>query len=239
MFLRDISFHSPEENILFDEVLFYLAEKEMKGEYLRFWESPMTFVVLGRISAWEDDVYIKKVKRYRIPVLRRFSGGGTVLQGRGCLNYTLVLSKRLHPELNDLRKSYEFILGKIIKALKRIGIEAVFYPISDLALKETKTKFSGNAQKRGKNAILHHGTILYCFEKELMKRFLKIPKSTPEYRKGRSHDNFTDNVPCSRLALKKAIRKEWQATNENNSLTPREEGLLGAFKKSKKIFIDL
>ena len=91
MLLKDISFPTPEVNILFDEVLLFLAEKGQAGEVLRFWESPVPFIVLGRTGKEEDDIYLQKAKEHHIPVLRRASGGGTVLQGKGCLNYSLVL----------------------------------------------------------------------------------------------------------------------------------------------------
>ena len=56
MELKDISFESPEENILFDEVLLDLSEKNEGDEVLRFWESPQIFIVLGRISNPIDDL---------------------------------------------------------------------------------------------------------------------------------------------------------------------------------------
>ena len=133
MLLKDISLSSPEENILYDEVLLHLAEKGEAGEVMRFWESPEMFVVLGRIGKEQDDVKIDAVRRDDIPVLRRASGGGTVLQGKGCLNYALVLSKE-DRKIMDLHKSYEYILGNVVKALKQLGVEAGFCPISDLAL---------------------------------------------------------------------------------------------------------
>ena len=149
MHLRDISFSTPQENITFDDVLLRLAEKHEAGEYLRFWESSQIFIVLGRIGRAEIDVNSNHTQKDNIPVLRRSSGGGTVLQGQGCLNYTLVLSKQKHPELNDLRKSYEWISAKVIEALARAGFEAFFRPTSDLATGADEKKFSGNAQQHG------------------------------------------------------------------------------------------
>ncbi|MDE2027430.1 MAG: lipoate--protein ligase family protein, partial [Candidatus Omnitrophica bacterium] len=145
MHLRDISFPGPQENIAFDDVLLHLAEKEEAGEYLRFWESPVYFIVLGRIGRPEIDVNVLSVKKDDVPVLRRFSGGGTVVQGPGCLNYTLVLSKEKYPELNDLRRSYQWISLKVLEALRLSGVEAYFRPLSDLAAGPTEKKFSGNA----------------------------------------------------------------------------------------------
>jgi lipoate-protein ligase A len=195
MQLRDISFSSPQENIVFDEVLWRLAEKHSGGEYLRFWESSKVFIVLGAISRMEIDVNSLHALKDNIPVLRRSSGGGTVLQGPGCLNYTLVLSKQKYPELNDLRKSYEWISTKVNEALRQAGVEAYFRPLSDLATGPAEKKFSGNAQRRGKHYILHHGTILYEFNLSLISRYLNMPKDTPQYRKHRPHTDFVTNIP--------------------------------------------
>ena len=192
MILENISFQSPLENILYDEVLLDLAEQGRGGEVLRFWESPEIFVVLGRTSNPAEDIYIEEALCDQIPVLRRASGGGTVLQGKGCLNYALILSKEKNPQVMKIRESYQFILGKIVQSLKNLGIAAEFKPISDLAVGEKK--FSGNAQKRGKKFILHHGTILYGFDLSLIEKYLTIPKNIPEYRRGRAHRDLIVNL---------------------------------------------
>jgi len=83
MQFRDISFPTPQENIAFDEVLWRMAEKHEAGEYLRFWESAQVFIVMGRIGREEMDVNTSRAQKDRIPVLRRSSGGGTVVQGPG------------------------------------------------------------------------------------------------------------------------------------------------------------
>ena len=202
MQLRDVSFSTSQENIAFDDVLLALAEKHGAGEYLRFWESSKVFVVLGRIGREEIDVNSAKVQEDNIPVLRRSSGGGTVLQGPGCLNYSVILSKQKHPELNDLRKSYEWISAKVIDALHNSGVEVYFRPTSDLATGSGEKKFSGNAQRRGKNYILHHGTILYNFDLSLITRYLNMPQDIPEYRKHRPHTDFVTNIPIDPRVFK-------------------------------------
>ncbi len=237
MILRDISFSLPQENILFDEVLLYLAEQRKGGEALRFWESPELFIVLGRTSKLSDDVYLDKAREHNISVLRRSSGGGTVLQGKGCLNYSLILSKEANPEIIALRKSYQFILRKVVKALAALGVEATFQPISDIA--SNGKKFSGNAQKRGRGFILHHGTILYHFDLALIEKFLKIPKAVPEYRKGRSHLAFLANISVSREQLKSAFCTVFNIANKKNILTSEERKCLDVFLKTKNIAVDL
>jgi lipoate-protein ligase A len=208
---RDISFPTPQENIQFDDVLLTLAEKHGGGEYVRFWESSNIFIVLGRIGRGEEDVNPIHVQD-NILVLRRSSGGGTVLQGPGCLNYTLVLSKQKYPELNDLRKSYEWISLRVIGALRQAGVEAYFRPISDLATGALEKKFSGNAQRRAKHHVLHHGTILYNFDLSLISRYLNMPNNIPEYRKGRPHTDFVTNIPINPLVFKDYLANSFHAS---------------------------
>jgi lipoate-protein ligase A len=212
MQFRDISFPTPQENIAYDEVLLDLAEKHEAGECLRFWESSKIFIVLGRIGREDIDVNSIHTQKDNIPVLRRSSGGGTVVQGPGCLNYTLVLSKEKHPELNDLRKSYEWISDKIIDALGRAGVEAFFRPMSDLATSLSEKKFSGNAQRRKKHYILHHGTILYKFDLSLISRYLNMPRDIPEYRKHRPHTDFVTNIPIDPRVFKDHLAKIFHAS---------------------------
>ncbi len=211
MQLRDITFPSAQENIAFDEVLWHLAEKEGAGEYLRFWESPKIFIVLGLTGRQQRDVHALHAGEDNVPVLRRSSGGGTVLQGPGCLNYALILSKQKRPHVSDLRKSYEWISAKLIEAFALCGVEAFFRPLSDLATGSQEKKFSGNAQRRGKNYILHHGTILYNFDLGLMGRYLSMPQEIPEYRKARSHADFVTNISIDPVLFKGHLSQIFEA----------------------------
>ena len=84
----DRTFDSPEENLAFDDML--LAEAE---ETIRFWESSTPFLVLGRSGRADQEVNLAACEADGIPVLRRSSGGGTILQAPGCLNFALILSR--------------------------------------------------------------------------------------------------------------------------------------------------
>jgi lipoate-protein ligase A len=239
MILKDISLDSPEENILLDEALFVAAEKFSGGEVLRFWESATPFVVLGRIGKAGDDVNAQAVRRDQIPVLRRTSGGGTVVQGKGCLNYTLVLNMDRDPAVSDLRRSYQWISQKVIDALGKQGIEAVFRPISDIALASGEKKFSGNAQRRGKQFILHHGTILYDFDLGLISKYLQMPKDIPEYRRRRTHDDFVANIPVQPQLFKQALAASFSARPADPVLTAKERELIASLGEKGMIQVDV
>ncbi len=198
---KDISFTDPSENILYDDVLLSLAEQGQLGNTLRLWESPVYFIVLGRTGKLQEDVSLQAVKAAGVPVLRRSSGGGTVLQGQGCLNFSFVVSKEKTPQLSDLRASYHIILQGVLSLLNDLGVRGVFRPTSDLALEKDEKKFSGNAQRRGRHFILHHGTLLYDFDLSKVSYFLRMPKEIPEYRKEREHADFIANICVSKKDL--------------------------------------
>lgn len=213
--LIDITLPTPEENLALDEALLIALEETTKkgaqpreDEALRFWESPIHFVVLGRRGNLRDEVDVEACSLNGIPILRRVTGGGTVLQGPGCLNFSLVLSLENRPELRDFRNSYATILGRVAKAL---GLEGTrLCGISDLTLDDSK--ISGNAQKRTRNGLLHQGTILSGFNIALIARFLREPKKQPAYRERRPHSAFVRNIPLPVGEIKSRISTAWDAT---------------------------
>ena len=72
-------------------------------------------------------------------------------------------------------------------------------------------KISGNAQKRKKQALLFHGTILYNFDIDRIEQYLNFPPKQPEYRKSRSHTNFVTNLNEKATTIKQTISSQWNA----------------------------
>lgn len=189
--------NSPEDNLLIDEELLHAVNQ---GAYsngiLRLWESDTHFVVLGRSKIVEDDVHTSRCIANQIPILRRCSGGGTVLQGPGCFNYAFILPMGYASELQSIHHTASFILNRVCQILstsiQHISIEGT----SDLTIQGVK--FSGNAQRRIKHAVLFHGTILYNFNLSLITHYLKEPSIQPAYRKNRPHSDFIRNISIGR-----------------------------------------
>lgn len=208
MNLLDLTLPTPAENLALDEALLLEAEADRAGEVLRLWEWPSPAVVMGSGGVLADEVDAAACDRDGVPILRRSSGGGTVLLGRGCLCFSLVLRYDRHPALGELNPSYHHILAEVLAAL--VLPDAVLAGICDLAV--DGRKFSGNAQQRKRHHLLHHGTLLYDFDVAPVGRYLKLPPRRPEYREGRDHAEFVRNVPLTGPMLRDRLIARWQAT---------------------------
>ncbi len=191
--LIEATLRGPHEHAALETTLFQTLEESGEGETLSLWESPQPAVVISRSASIAAEVREDACRADGVPITRRISGGGAVVVGRGCLNYALVLSLDAHPELREVAQSYRAILGRIVDALAVPGL-TICEP-GDLAVHDRKV--SGNAQRRGRTALLHHGTFLYDFDVGLIERYLREPSRQPPYRRGRRHRDFVANVPLS------------------------------------------
>jgi lipoate---protein ligase len=221
MRLLDRSLATPEDNLALDEALLDAAQAveasgERLTETLRFWESAQPAIVLGRSGRLADEVDVDACARAGVRVLRRVSGGGTVVLGPGCLAVTLVLSLTARPEHRDIRRSMAAIVSSLAAALPVEGLH--LEGTSDLCWHEWKV--SGHAQRRTRDALLHHGTILYDFDLPLIPALLREPARQPEYRGHRPHLEFVRNLPLSVEAIKHAITHVWSARADEHAVLP-------------------
>jgi lipoate-protein ligase A len=204
----NLSFPLPEENLACDEALLELCENG-ESEILRFWESPEYIVVLGYANKARAEVNRAACGRENIPILRRPSGGGTVLLGPGCLNYSLVLHIR-DANLRNITSTNRFVLERMRNALEPLlgpGIEIR----GDTDLSLHARKFSGNAQRRKRNSILFHGTLLLRFDLGLIEKVIRTPKKQPPYRVNRGHRDFLMNLNLPASLVRQSIKTEWGA----------------------------
>lgn len=206
----DLTLPTPEENLACDEALLDFCEKDQQGSLLRFWEPDRHFVVLGYANKAATEVNLPACEANQVPVLRRCSGGGTVLQGPGCLNYSLILRIQDTAALENITGTNTFIMARQRDALRPLltGPSSV-QGHTDLAL--DNLKFSGNAQRRKRHFLIFHGTFLLNFDLALIEKFLLMPSKQPDYRQNRRHTDFLTNLHLSAEVVKHAIQKAWQA----------------------------
>ena len=210
MLRLDLTLEDNAENLALDEALLENAELEGGREVLRFWESAKPMVVLGRSSPIESEVNLGYCRENEIEVMRRCSGGATVVAGEQCLMYALLLSYEQRPQMRMLDFTHEMVMGRVGDAIRSLGIEVSMQGTCDLTLENRK--FSGNALRCKRSWLIYHGTIL-CedFDLSSISKCLETPKRQPEYRKGRNHSDFLTVIPKSTSAVKEAIAAQWQA----------------------------
>lgn len=146
--------------------------------------SPTT-IVLG-ISAQPDSLVDRSAaSKANIPLIRRFSGGGTVVVDENTVFSTFIGSK-------NLLFPNECFPEPILRWAETFYSKAFQLPSFSLLENDfvlNSKKCGGNAQYIQRERWLMHTSFLWNFCPQKME-LLKFPPKTPEYRSGRSHANF-------------------------------------------------
>jgi len=244
MKLLDLTLPSPAENLACDEALLDWCEDSAMDEVLRFWESVTPFVVVGYANKVAREVNVAACGARGIPILRRCSGGGAVVQGPGCLSYALVLRILEDGPTRSINATNQFIMERNRAAMEallarssrreeaqistttsrkrsenlltsaatdldgdfRVGVQGH----TDLTL--DGLKFSGNSQRRRRQFLLFHGTLLLNFNLQLIGELLPMPSLQPDYRQRRDHGEFLANLNLPAGQVKAALQIAWAAT---------------------------
>ncbi|MBA4104141.1 MAG: lipoate--protein ligase family protein [Pirellula sp.] len=226
MYHLPLTLETPAANLALDEALLDAAvEGQLPGEVLRLWEPAEFFVVLGR-SSKVAEIHAAACRQDNVAVLRRPSGGATILTGPGCLMYAVLLDAERRPELRSVDRAHELVLGTIERALAPLAPGIARHGTSDLTIPavhagDPPVKFSGNSLRLRRGHLLYHGTILYDFPLDRIATWLADPARRPTYRGDRDHRQFVTNFPATRQALESVLTAAWQA-NEPLVHWPRE-----------------
>ena len=211
MQLCELTLPTPEENLACDEALLDLCEAGDTDEVLRLWAPRQFFVALGYANRAETEANLLFCRRHDIPVLRRCSGGGAVLQGPGVLNYSLILRINDSGPCHSIPATNRFILQRHRDALAALLCAPVEWRgQTDLAIRGFK--FAGNAQRRRRRFLLFHGSFLLNLDLALVEQALPLPSRQPDYRLNRSHADFLVNINVPAPAISASLIKAWDAT---------------------------
>jgi len=216
----DLTLPSPAENLAADEALLDACEAGASGELLRFWEPTEPFVVVGYANKIASEINVPACQRRNIAILRRCSGGGTVVQMPGGLNYSLLLKITEDGPTQSITSANQSIMERNRQALATAtGQPVVVRGHTDLVIGDKK--FAGNSQRRRRNYLLFHGTILLAGDLNLISELLLMPSLEPDYRGNRPHLDFVMNLEVSAETVKAALREAWNA-NEPLANPPLE-----------------
>ena len=164
-----------EINVALDEVLTEEVGAGRRHPTLRFWDWQEPSTVIGSFQSYRNEVDPGGVAKHGIKVVRRISGGGAMFMEAGnCITYSLYLPQTLVDGLS-FADSYPFLDAWVMAALEKLGINAFYVPLNDIATDQGK--IGGAAQKRLANGgMLHHVTISYDIDADKMVDVLRIGK---------------------------------------------------------------
>lgn len=134
-----------------------------------------------------------------IKVIRRFTGGGTVIVDKDTVfasfvcNQDSVPSKPAFPR--DVMRWSESFYAPVFERLLQNGDDRFALLEHDYCVGERK--IGGNAQSLSRNRWVHHTSFLWNYCPDRM-RVLTLPEKRPEYRGSREHHEFL--VPLRELA---------------------------------------
>jgi lipoate---protein ligase len=163
---------TPAMNVALDEVLTRAVGREERGPTLRFWGWANDAVILGRFQSVRNEVQVKNAGANNVDIVRRISGGGAMLvQPEGAITYSLYVPPSFVRDLS-FAESYEFLDSWIVEGLRSLGIDAWYQPLNDITSSEGK--IGGAAQARRFGAVLHHTTMAYDMNVDLLTNVLRI-----------------------------------------------------------------
>lgn len=213
-----------EENLALDEALLELAhEGASRQTCVRAWMASEPVVVLGSSSRCAEEVDFEACRRHGVRVVRRPSGGATVVLGPGCVMWSVIEHHPQGPPPIEaihaamLEPLAAAINGALARAGRAEGGRVARRGTSDLALvagadaPPAELKVSGNALRVRRHGVLYHGTLLDSFDLDLVGLVLRHPPREPDYRGRRAHAAFLANLGLGRGVLEGAIRAAFGA----------------------------
>ncbi|KAK8806764.1 hypothetical protein WA588_005566 [Blastocystis sp. NMH] len=179
-------------------------------------------IVMGLSGKVEKLINVEKAKELHLPVIKRFSGGGTVVVDNSTFCLTFILNKSDFPKLVFPTPLMDWSGEFYQNVFKRIGVSTFALRENDYVFNDQK--FAGNAQSFSSDRMLHHTSFLWDFQDEMMKA-LKHPEKQPKYREQREHTSFLtrmkDHVPSKELFLESfltQVNQEFEVMEETTQL---------------------
>ncbi len=148
---------NPAWNLAFEE---YVLRNKSQGDWLLLWQN-RNAVILGRNQNALEEINREFVEAHGISVIRRNTGGGAVYHDLGNLNYSFITD---YVE-GDTAAGNRFS-AIVVNALQKLGLDASCSGRNDILV--SGQKVSGTAQHRVGSRILHHGTLLFDSDPDMI-----------------------------------------------------------------------
>lgn len=158
-------FISKHTDVYYNLALEEFLLKQRSEDFFFLWRSEPVAVVGKHQNPYKELDYLYTVEN-GIKVARRLSGGGTVYQDLGNVNFTIIKNTAEGKQINLKQHS-----KPIFNALRNMGLLVEYSKRNDLLIEGKK--FSGNAEHIYKNRVLHHGTLLFDSDLDVLEAVIK------------------------------------------------------------------
>lgn len=194
-------------NLALEDLLF----RKGAGDAFLIWRNRPA-VVCGAYQNIFQEVDVPLAQKEGVALARRSSGGGTVYHDLGNVNYSVILHQQ------GIQVDFSAILQKVCRSLGHLGLEVSIDQTSDLIWQGKK--ISGNAQKKSRDRVLHHGTLLFACDLKALSSFANghrpsyASKATPSRPRPvtnlcQSLGGGVQDTPAFIQDWVKGLRREW------------------------------
>jgi len=153
--------NEPAYNLAAEELML----REHSGDFNFFYINKPS-VIIGKHQNAMAEIDQEFLQAKNIPLFRRLSGGGSVFHDQGNLNFCFVRNGQSSELVN-----FKAAITPVVEVLNSIGVPAVFGERNDLLV--NFRKISGVACHVYKQRVMHHGTLLFSTDLNMLTACLK------------------------------------------------------------------
>lgn len=159
---------NPYVNLAIEDYIYHhmpLPEGNNCNRLMFYINSPC--VVIGKNQNPWKEVNLPLLNNLRIPLVRRRSGGGTVVHDSGNVNYSFMTTK----EAFD-RKAFAELVRDSVNSVVPTEKQIMVNDRGDIITQNGHYKVSGSAYKLSKGRSYHHGTMLLNLRLDVLRQLL-------------------------------------------------------------------
>jgi len=152
---------SPFYNLALEQTIFDCLDK--KHSYCTLWQN-YNSVIVGKYQNTAAEIFKPFIEANGINVVRRLSGGGAVYHDLGNINFTFIT------DADSDGLNFSAFCLPVKEALLSFGVPAEISGRNDIVIEGKK--ISGNAQYIIGKRVMHHGTLLYDTNLDMLEKAL-------------------------------------------------------------------
>lgn len=154
------------------------------------WQPLEPVIVLGQSNSVETSICTKAVAEAGIRVTKRPSGGETVILTPSTIAFTVA---RHFPVMIHFRDFFRMVNSAVIDGLADMGVTQLGAKgISDITI--GNRKILGSSMRKVNDKLVYHAVLNLSEDPALFGIYLLHPRREPDYRAGRSHNDFVTSV---------------------------------------------